>query len=109
MELSFPESDSRFHAVVGEENYLTERELRKLRPGYLIATPEPKNKFDRNAVVMHDLAGRKIGYMSAGLAKSYQPLIVQTGPVKLPMHREGKLIKYKLPTLSALKSYVKSL
>lgn len=108
-ELPIPEVDTVSYAVVGEEYYLTERQMRNLKPGYLVASPEPKNKHDRNAVVMHDITGRKIGYMYASLAKKYQPLLTKTGPIKVPMTKNGNVIKYQIATVAALKKYVANL
>lgn len=105
-ELPIPVADTTVHAVVGEEFYLTDKEIRNLKPGHLIATAEPTNKHDKNAVVMHDTNGRKVGYMSAGLAKRYQKYLIATGPVKLPMTKDGNVIKYRIATVAALKKHV---
>lgn len=108
-ELPIPGADTTVHAVVGEEFYLTDKEIRNLKPGHLIATAEPTNKHDKNAVVMHDTNGRKVGYMSAGLAKRYQKYLIATGPVKLPMTKNGNVIKYRIATVAALRKYVDTL
>lgn len=104
----FPDLPTKTARCVGMGHYLSDAQRQRLNPGFVIAIPEPTNKHDPNAIVITDPAGRKLGYLSAGQAKSYAPLIQAVGALQLDCRRDGSKLWLDLPNLPALRKYVRT-
>lgn len=75
--------------VVGSENYDGLRSVRREGPvSGVTLRPEPKNKYDRNAVAVY-IGRTKAGYLSASRAKAYRPTITASTPVSAHARRAG--------------------
>lgn len=102
----FPDLPTKTARCVGMGHYLSDAQRQKLNPGFVLAIPEPTNRHDANAIVIADPAGRKLGYLSAGQAKSYAPLIQALGALQLDCRRDGIKLWIDLPNLPALRKRV---
>lgn len=102
----FPDLPTKPARCVGMGQYLSEAQRQRLNPGFVIAIPEPDNKHDPQAIIIADPAGRKLGYLSAGHATSYAPLIQAVGALRLDCHMDGMKLWMDLPILPALRDRV---
>ncbi|MGJ3403221.1 HIRAN domain-containing protein [Glutamicibacter sp. Je.9.36] len=73
-----------------------------------MAKVEPRNKIDPNAVKIMTLEGKKIGYLPAGLAKNYSPLIKQIGELRLDCRMVGIQLWMDVPHLVSLRKQLSS-
>lgn len=102
----FPDLPTKSARCVGMGQYLSEAQRQRLNPGFVIAVTEPQNKHDPNAIVIADPAGRKLGYLSAGHATSYAPLIQAVGALRLDCRMDGMKLWMDLPILPALRERI---
>ncbi|MCW2830964.1 MAG: hypothetical protein JWP31_1656 [Aeromicrobium sp.] len=63
--------------VVGEERYQGIERVREGEVAGVTVRPDPRNKYDKNAVAVH-VDGVLAGYLSAARAKRYRPMITTT-------------------------------
>lgn len=96
---------TREYSVVGMEHHLTKRQIRTINPPYLVAVPEPTNHHDRNAVKITDPSGRKVGYMSAGLAQYYHGPIKQLGSLRMECRKSSDRLHYQIPKWQDLEKH----
>ena len=88
---------TREYSVVGMEHHLTKRQIQTINPPFLVAVPEPTNHHDRNAVKITDPSGRKVGYMTAGLAQYYHEPIKQLGSLRMECRKSNGRLHYQIP------------
>lgn len=93
--------------VVGMGFYLKDRERGRLRYGWTVLRRESSNPHDANAVQVY-IDGRLVGYLSAGKAKTYGPLLKEIGAqgYEVEPHIEGRKLRVALPPPSELKKLI---
>lgn len=99
----FPDLESRSMRVVGVGHYLEGAERDQWRSQRVVLVAEPSNPVDANAVTVALLGGRKVGYLSAGTAKLYQPLLLELGPISVPSRADGRKLWIDVPRVPALR------
>lgn len=100
---SFPRLETRAMRVVGLGHYLTGTERHEWVRQAVVLLPEPGNPVDTLAVAVARPDGRKVGYISAGTAKQYQPVLLNVGPVKVISRRDGMKLWVDVPRLPELR------
>lgn len=79
--LATPISGAKEVIVVGVEYYPVVRGLRTGPVSGVTIEAEPRNKHDKNAVMVR-VNGEQAGYLSAARAKHYRPLVTGRHPVE---------------------------
>lgn len=79
--LAAPISGPKEVVVVGDEHYPIVRGLRAGPVSGVTIEAEPRNKQDKNAVLVR-VDGEQAGYLSAARAKHYRPLVTGRHPVE---------------------------
>lgn len=102
----YPELPVRSTKCAGMSNHMSQKKREEFNPPYVIAKAEPRNKVDPNAVKIMTLEGKKIGYLPAGLAKSFSPLIKQLGELRLDCRMVGNQLWMDVPQVVELRKKI---